>query len=97
MIGASKSIAAQTNAVVVGGTVGGLGIIRSLAPLGVACYLADSTGFKPAAWSRFCGPVTLPTVYREALIEGLLRLRRSLDHNRGRDCRPNDLHIQERN
>jgi predicted ATP-grasp superfamily ATP-dependent carboligase len=81
MRGASKSIAAQTNAVVVGGGPGGLGIIRSLAPQGVACYLAVSTGFEPAAWSRFCRPVVLQTMYGEALIEGLLRLRRSLDHN----------------
>jgi D-aspartate ligase len=81
MSGASNSIAAQTKAVVGGGSVGGLGIIRSLAPQGVVCYLAVSTGFEPAAWSRFCRPVVLQTMYGEALIEGLLRLRRSLDHN----------------
>jgi D-aspartate ligase len=81
MSGASNSIAAQTNAVVVGGAVGGLGIIRSLASQGVTCHLAVSTGFEPAAWSRLCRPVTLQTMYGEGLIEGLLRLRRSLDHN----------------
>jgi predicted ATP-grasp superfamily ATP-dependent carboligase len=81
MSGASKSVAARTNAVVVGGGLGGLGIVRSLAPQGVACHLVVSAGLEPAAWSRFCRPVTLPTTNGEALIEGLLRLRRSLDHN----------------
>jgi predicted ATP-grasp superfamily ATP-dependent carboligase len=81
MSGAPKSIAAQTNAVVVGGSLTGLGILRSLAPQGIACYLVVSAGFEPAAWSRFCRPVTLPTLNGEPLIERLLRLRRSLDHN----------------
>lgn len=52
------------------------GVVRSLAPQGVACYLVVSTGFESAAWSRFCRPVILPTMNGEALIEGLLRLRR---------------------
>ena len=81
MSGTLKNIAAQTNAVVVGGSLGGLGIVRSLAPQGIACYLLVSTGFEPAAWSRFCRPITLPTMNGEVLIEGLLRLRRTLDHN----------------
>jgi D-aspartate ligase len=81
MSGASNSIAAQTNAVVVGGCLGGLGIVRSLAPQGVVCYLVVPTGFVPAAWSRFCRPVTVPSMNGQSLIQGLLRLRRSLDHN----------------
>jgi D-aspartate ligase len=78
---ASKSNAGQTDAVILGGGPGGLGIVRSLAPQGVTCYLVVSSRFEPAAWSRFCRPVILPTMNGEALIEGLLRLRRSLDHN----------------
>jgi hypothetical protein len=39
MSGASNGIAARTSAVVVGGSLGGLGIVRSLAPVLFAIWL----------------------------------------------------------
>jgi D-aspartate ligase len=61
-------------AVVVGGTLNGLGVARSLARGGMPVVLLETTRRCPAAWSRHCAFVRVPSLEGEALIDALVRL-----------------------
>ena len=61
-------------AVVVGGTLNGLGVVRSLSRGGVPVVALDTTWQCPAAWSRHCTFVQVPSLEGEALIDALMRL-----------------------
>src|SRR5690348_10952099 len=69
-------------AVVVGGTLNGLGVVRSLARGGVPVVALDTTRQCPAAWSRHCTFVQVPSLEGEALTDALVRLASRLR------CRP---------
>lgn len=69
-------------AVVVGGTLNGLGVVRSLARGGVPVVALDTTRQCPAAWSRHCSFVQVPSLEGEALTDVLVRLASRLR------CRP---------
>jgi D-aspartate ligase len=61
-------------AVVVNSSLNALGVIRSLAPGRMSVYMVTTTRRCPAAWSRFCRVVQLPSLSGRALIDGLKRL-----------------------
>jgi D-aspartate ligase len=61
-------------AVVVNSSLNALGVIRSLAPGRMPIYMVTTTRSCPAAWSRFCHVVRLPSLSGRALIDGLKRL-----------------------
>lgn len=69
-------------AVVAGGNLNGLGVVRSLARLGVPVYLMAATRLCPAAWSRECTFVRATNMQGESFIQALLRLAERLK------CRP---------
>ena len=72
----------KTPAVVAGGNLNGLGVVRSLARLGVPVYLMAATRLCPAAWSRECTFVRATNMQGEGFIQALLRLAERLK------CRP---------
>jgi D-aspartate ligase len=69
-------------AVVVGGNLNGLGVVRSLARGGVSVVVLESTRRCPAAWSRHCAYVRARSLEGAQLIDALVRLASELD------CRP---------
>ena len=70
-----KLRASQTvPAVVVGGTLNSLGVVRSLAPAGIPIYVLDISRQCAAAWSRHCQFVRTPSLEGPALIEALTAL-----------------------
>jgi D-aspartate ligase len=64
--------------VVVGGTLNGLGVVRSLAHGGMAIYVVDTTSNCSAGWSRHCKFVRSPRVEGPDLIDTLVSLGRRL-------------------
>lgn len=71
-----------TAAVVVGGNLNGLGVVRSLARGDVPVVVLETTRRCPAAWSRYCTYVRAPSLEGAQLIDVLVRLASALD------CRP---------
>lgn len=69
-------------AVVVGGTLNGLGVVRSLSRGGVPVVVLETTRRCPAAWSRHCIFVRVPSLEGEAFLGALARLAADLS------CRP---------
>jgi predicted ATP-grasp superfamily ATP-dependent carboligase len=63
-------------AVVVGGSLNALGVVRSLAGAGVPVYLAAETRFCPAGFSRHCTLLRVPDVKEQGLIDGLRSIAR---------------------
>lgn len=61
-------------AVVVGGTLNGLGVVRSLATAGMPIYVLDTSHDCPAAWSRYSRFVRTSSLGGPALIDSLERL-----------------------
>lgn len=61
-------------AVVLGGDLGGLGVVRSLAGEGMPIFVADKGNGCPAAWSRFARFVKLPSVGGSDLVKELINL-----------------------
>lgn len=61
-------------AVVVGGTLNGLGVVRSLSRGGMRVFVLDTTRLCPAAWSRHCTYVRAASLEGAGLIEVLVRL-----------------------
>lgn len=78
----SSSAADQVPAVVVGGTLNGLGVVRSLAKGRMPIYLLDTTRRYAAAWSRHSRFVRVPAITGSGLIDALLSLATRLG------CRP---------
>ena len=74
--------APRVPAVVVGGTLNGLGVVRSLSRGGVPVVLLETTRRCPAVWSRYCATIRVPSLEGAALIETLVRLASELR------CRP---------
>jgi D-aspartate ligase len=66
-------------AVVVGGTLNGLGVVRSLAAGGVPVVAVDTTRRCPAAWSRHCTYARAPRLEGAELIDVLVRLASRLE------------------
>ena len=64
----------MTPAVVVGGTLNSLGIVRSLASAGIPVYLACDTRFCPAGLSRQCTLLRVPDLEGQGLVDGLLSI-----------------------
>lgn len=73
---------ARVPAVVVGGSLNALGVVRSLARARVPVFLIETTRACPAAWSRHCRFIRTPGFHGEALLNCLLSLAAELD------CRP---------
>jgi predicted ATP-grasp superfamily ATP-dependent carboligase len=63
-----------TPAVVVGGTLNSLGVVRSLARAGIPVYLACDTRFCPAGLSRHCTLLRVPDLKGRGLVDGLLSI-----------------------
>jgi predicted ATP-grasp superfamily ATP-dependent carboligase/thioredoxin reductase len=61
-------------AVVVGGSLNALGVVRSLACAGMPVFLVETTRDCPAAWSHHCRFVRTPGFHGEALLTCLLSL-----------------------
>lgn len=61
-------------AVVLGGNLGGLGVVRSLARGGMPIFVVDKGHGCPAAWSRFARFVSLPNVGGSDLVKKLIDL-----------------------
>lgn len=61
-------------AVVLGGNLGGLGVVRSLAGGGMPIFVVDKGHGCPAAWSRFARFVSLPGVGGSNLVKKLIDL-----------------------
>lgn len=59
-------------AVVVGGTLNGLGVVRSLAAGGVPVFLVESSRDCAAGWSRCCTLVHAPALEGAVLVDRLL-------------------------
>ena len=64
----------MTPAVVVGGTLNSLGVVRSLASAGIPVYLACNTRFCPAGFSRYCTLLRVPDLEGRGLVDGLLSI-----------------------
>lgn len=69
-------------AVVVGGSLNGLGVVRSLARGGVPVVLVETTRQCPAAWSRHCAFFRVRSLWGAELIDALELLASNLG------CRP---------
>ena len=72
------SPAVKVPAVVVGGTLNSLGVVRSLASAGIPIYVLDTSREGPAAWSRHARFVRTPSLEGRDLIESLEELARRL-------------------
>lgn len=66
-------------AVVVGAELNGLGVVRSLARGRVPTILVDTTRRHAAMWSRRCRTAVVDKLSGQALVDGLLGLRTTLD------------------
>ena len=69
-------------AVVVGGSLNGLGVVRSLAKGGIPVFVLETTRRSPAVWSRHCTHLRVPSLAGETLIDALAGVAS------GFDCRP---------
>jgi D-aspartate ligase len=69
-------------AVVVGGTLNSLGVVRSLSQARIPVLVLEATRRCPAAWSRHCTFVRVPSFERKTLVGTLVRLAADLR------CRP---------
>jgi D-aspartate ligase len=67
-----------TPCVVVGGTLNGLGVVRSLSHGGMPIYVVDTSWYCAAGWSRHCKFVRTPRVEGPDLIDTLVSLGRRL-------------------
>jgi len=65
-------------AVVVGGTLNNLGVVRSLSRAGMPIYLLETTRMCAAGWSRHCQFVPIPSLEGSSLIDSLVALRSQL-------------------
>ena len=63
-------------AVVVGGQVNGLGVVRSLAMGGIRTITVDTTLTRPAMWSRFSARALVENLSGRPLVDSLLRLQK---------------------
>ena len=61
-------------AVVVGGTLNGLGVIRSLSHGRMPLFVVETTRQMTACWSRYCRFVRAPSLVGAALVDTLLEL-----------------------
>jgi D-aspartate ligase len=77
-----KDAQGLTPAVVVGGSLNALGVVRSLSAGAMPIYLLDTTRACAAAWSRHCRFVPIPALEGKALIDALIALAAALG------CRP---------
>ena len=68
----------ETPAVVVGGNLNALGVVRSLARAHIPTYVLTPTWDCPAAWSRHARAVRTPSLEGNLLIETLLGLAKKL-------------------
>ncbi len=75
---ANKTNGAHVPAVVVGGEVNGLGVVRSLAQAGVPVIVADATLRHAAIWSRWSERYILSQLSGRPLIDGLLTLQKEI-------------------
>ncbi|APZ43486.1 hypothetical protein [Acidihalobacter ferrooxydans] len=66
--------AGRVPALVLGGGLNGLGIVRSLGAAGVPVYVAESRRDDPALSSRYARPLYLPALHGETLLAELERL-----------------------
>ena len=64
-------------AVVVGGQVNGLGVVRSLAMGGVRTITVDTTWTRPAMWSRFSKRALVGDLSGRSLVDSLLQLQKT--------------------
>ena len=65
-------------AVVVGGSLNALGVIRSLSQAHMPLFVVESTRQAAACWSRYCRFVATPTLKGAPLVETLVELGRRL-------------------
>src|SRR5436305_13827670 len=65
-------------AVVVGGQLNGLGVVRSLAMGGVRTITVDTTLTRPAMWSRFSERALVENLSGWPLVDSLLQLQKRL-------------------
>jgi D-aspartate ligase len=70
----SSSPTERLPAVVVGGTLNALGVVRSLARGGMPIYLLETTRRCPAAWSRHCAYVPVGALEGPGLTQTLVAL-----------------------
>lgn len=67
-------MAFDTPAVVLGAGVNGLGVVRSLARVGVSAWLLDSDAQRPEMYTRAARSATIASMYGPALVDELVRL-----------------------
>lgn len=60
--------------VVVGGSLNGLGVVRSLSSGGMPITVVESTRRCPAAWSKHCRFVSVPSLEGRDLVDGLKKI-----------------------
>ena len=75
-----SQLAPKTSAVVVGAEADGLGVARSLGKGRVPVILVDKDVRRPAMYSRYVRPFVVGALAGQPLIDGLLELRKQLDH-----------------
>ena len=71
-------MSAAIPAVVVGASLDGLGVVRSLQRGNVPVYVVDTSRQRPAMWSHGCQPVIVDKLHGRALIHSLLDLSRQI-------------------
>lgn len=64
--------AGRDPAIVVGGNLNGLGVVRSLAAAGIPSYTIDTSLSFPAMWSRFTTPVVSESLEGRAFVDALI-------------------------
>ena len=74
-------VVARTSAVIVGAEADGLGIARSLGRAGVPVIVVDTDARRPGMHSRYARPFVVKDLSGPGLIDGLLALRKSVDHS----------------
>lgn len=67
-------------AVIIGAGLQGLGVVRSLARVGIRTVIVDTPGSYPAMWSRYGQKMTVDKLHGPVLVEGLLGLRAKLGY-----------------
>ena len=68
------------SAVVIKGNLNGLGVVRSLGRGGVTSHVVDTSLLAPAMWSRHAKPCVAPVLHGRKLLDVLLALRGSINH-----------------
>lgn len=69
---------ADVPAVVVGGTLNALGVVRSLAAGGMPIYVLETSRGCPAVWSRHCKYISIPSHEGRGFIDALCEVGRRL-------------------